>query len=882
MATWRRFQYQIVAQTLVPASLLTPVQTVSFDCPIISKQVTQYQTYAAPVLPPPEVLTEDKWHQPWSTPVRVVARTPQYQDVAVPLFIPVPASGPATGLIATIQSPTVFVPYQFQYEGRTKVPFAPSEVITTDKWIYPWSTPVRDRLGLRASQQPVSALVLDPSTEITQGFESRWHYAWSEPVRSRQLAPAYQQTFAFQPPSFEVVTTDKWFSPWREPVREKPGLKPHLQQAFIAPVLDPNTQVTQLLESRWHYAWSEPVRARPQLLPALQQAYAAPVSPVSAPAPGPATDLCAPVISTGVWVPYQTQYQSLAYSPFFVAETITVDKWFASWREPVREKPGLRASLQQAYAALVLNPNTQITQGYESRWHYAWSEPVRTRQLPTAQQQTLAQGEPSFEVITVDKWTYPWTEPVRTRQLATALQLEPAWGVFTPAITIDQYGWRQPLSDPTRTSAFLQSGFLQGINTSAPETVTADKWSYPWSELVRERPGLKAYLQQAFIGPVLDPNTQITQGYESRWHYAWSEPVRSRPYQTSLQPFQAFQLDPSTEVTQTYESRWHYPWSEPVRTRQLATAQQQAVGQGEPSFEVITTDKWTYPWSEPVRQKPGLSAYLQHFIAQTVLEPNTQITQGFESRWHYAWSEPVRTRVLPVAASQAQIPPIFIAETITVDKWYRALNEPVRVALRTSFFAPFTSDTATIPISRLTAWFSPLSEPSVKSRLRTPEYRAFTADTAAIPVRGNESLWHYAWSEPVRLPIGLKSYLQQTTSLATPPFPTFLRTIPWYAPFNEPVRLKPGLRPWYQQFYATDTKPPPVVILPISLTLNATEVNADSAIFGMVVYNQPIIPPPSAGPPVVSIEEIPAESGAKTSIEEEQAHDDAATSIEET
>jgi len=803
MATWRRFQYQIVAQTLVPASLLTPVQTVSFDCPIISKQVTQYQTYAAPVLPPPEVLTEDKWHQPWSTPVRVVARTPQYQDVAVPLFIPVPASGPATGLIATIQSPTVFVPYQFQYEGRTKVPSAPSEVITTDKWIYPWSTPVRDRLGLRASQQPVSALVLDPSTEITQGFESRWHYAWSEPVRSRQLAPAYQQTFAFQPPSFEVVTTDKWFSPWREPVREKPGLKPHLQQAFIAPVLDPNTQVTQGYESRWHYAWSEPVRARPQLLPALQQAYAAPVSPVSA--SGPATDLCAPVISTGIWAPYQVQYQSLAYAPFFVAETVTVDKW-----------------------------------------------------------------------------TYPWTEPVRTRQLATALQLEPAWGVFTPAITIDQYGWRQPLSDPTRTSAFLQSGFLQGINTSAPETVTADKWSYPWSEPVRERPGLKAYLQQAFIGPVLNPNTQITQNYESRWHYAWSEPVRSRPYQTSLQPFQAFQLDPSTEVTQTYESRWHYPWSEPVRTRQLATAQQQAVGQGEPSFEVITTDKWTYPWSEPVRQKPGLSAYLQHFIAQTVLEPNTQITQGFESRWHYAWSEPVRTRVLPVAASQAQIPPIFIAETITVDKWYRALNEPVRVALRTSFFAPFTSDTATIPISRLTAWFSPLSEPSVKSRLRTPEYRAFTADTAAIPVRGNESLWHYAWSEPVRLPIGLKSYLQQTTSLATPPFPTFLRTIPWYAPFNEPVRLKPGLRPWYQQFYATDTKPPPVVILPISLTLNATEVNADSAIFGMVVYNQPIIPPPSAGPPVVSIEEIPAESGAKTSIEEEQAHDDAATSIEET
>jgi hypothetical protein len=924
----------------------------------------------------------------------------QYQVKADPIPQPIPPPPPVFFLAATLLSVGIVVVSQFQYQAQAK-PIAPVETVTVDKWHELLSEPVRTRqLPTALQQQPV--LVLNPDTQVTQNYESRWHYQWSEPVR------------------------------------QKPGLHASAQ-SFIALQLDAGTQITQTYESRWHYPWSEPVRTR-QLAPAQQQSAAfvfVPPPPVAPALPTPSTGY------VGITVPYQLQYQGTT-APFFVGETITVDKWFASWRDPVRDKPGLRVS-QQPFQALILDPNTEITQTYESRWHYpwsepvrqkpglaaylqhfiaqtvlepntqiiqtyesrwhyAWSDPVRVRQLAPAQQQAAVQAPFVAETITVDKWFAPWREPVRERPgLRASLQPFQAF-ILDPSTEITQTyesRWHYPWSEPVRTRQ-LATAQQQPVAQGEPsfEIVTADKWIYPWTEPVRSKPGLLAALQHFTAQTVLDPDTQITQGYESKWHYAWSEPVRSRPYQTNLQPFQAFVLDPSTEITQTYESRWHYAWSEPVRVRQLATAQQQVATQGEPTFEIVTMDKWTYPWSEPVRQKPGLAAYLQHFIAQTVLNPETQITQGYESRWHYAWSEPVRqkpgllanlqqaqaqgpvqtpefitldkwfipwpepvrqkpglsaslqpffafvldpsteitqtyesrwhyawsepVRVRALATAQQQAlgePATSVFETITVDKWYRPFNEPVRTALRTAWYQPFTIDTAAIPvssneslwhqpwsepsvkyrlratwyqpytadtlaipISRLETWYSPLSEPSVKYRLRTPEYRAFTSDTAVIPSSRFEADWHYAWSEPVRLPVGLKSYLQQAPILAVPPFPTFQRTIPWLKPFDEPVRSKPGLAAQYQSFFTISPQP---LARDIFLTLSATEVNTDSASFAIAVYNQAVsiavsvreIPATLAS--VVSVKEIPAVLAAAVSTEEIPAVSAAAVSIEE-
>jgi hypothetical protein len=384
-----------------------------------------------------------------------------------------------------------------------------------------------------------------------------------------------------------------------------------------------------------------------------------------------------------------------------------------------------------------------------------------------------------------------------------------------------------------------------------------DKWTYPWSEPVRQKPGLAAYLQHFIAQTVLNPETQITQNYESRWHYAWSEPVRQKPGLLA-------------NLQQAYAAAVFTP-------------------------EFITPDKWFIPWPEPVRQKPGLLVTLQPFFA-FVLDPSTEITQTYESRWHYAWSDPVRVRALATAQQQALgEPATSVFETITVDKWYRPFNEPVRTALRTAWYQPFTIDTAAIPVSsneslwhqpwsepsvkyrlrtpwyqpytgdtqaiptgRLETWYQPLSEPSVKYRLRTPEYRPFTADTSVIPIRRLESSWHQAWSEPVRFPAGLKHYLQSFTSLAVPPFPTFQRIIPWLKPFDEPVRFKQGLGPQYQQFFTVSPEP---LARDIHLFLNATETNRDSASFAITVYNQAVSI-------VVAVKEIETIRGAAVAVKE--------------
>ena len=774
-----------VPQAPGPATDLTvPIYPVA----VTTTQQTQYQSYASP-LRPLETVTLDKWVSPWSEPARTrQLAAAQQQAVAAPLFIsetitvdkwfapwrePVRAKpGLSTslqqfytsGIEDTLEPGATYEsPWHYPWSepvrqkpgllaalqpDRTVSPIQPIENITPDKWFAPWREPVREKPGLRTSLQPFFAFVLDPSTEITQGYESRWHYPWSEPVRVRQLATAQQQSVAQGEPSFEVITADKWVYPWSEPVRQKPGLLAALQHFTAQTVLDPDTQITQNYESKWHYAWSEPVRVKPALQAGLQQPVAAPV---------------------------------------FVPETVTLDKWFALWREPVREKPGLRTNLQPFFA-FVLDPSTEITQSYESRWHYPWSEPVRTRQLATAQQQSVAQGEPSFEVITVDKWTYPWSEPVR------------------------------------------------------------------------QKPGLGTQLQQFYASPVFPPRDAAR---EDQWHQPWSEPARTRQFAPAYQ--QGFFT--SVRQPEPRVDSWVYPWSDPVRVRQLAVAQQQAYVAPVSTPEFITVDKWYAPWREPVREKPGLRASLHPFFA-FVLDPSTEITQGYESRWHYPWSEPVRIRALATAQQQAAIAPATsVFEIVTLDKWYWPLEQPVRVALRAPWYQPFTIDTAAIPIQRMETWYQPLSEPSVKYQLRTPWYQPFTIDTAVIPTKRLPT-WFYPWSDPVRQKPGLTAALQQAAILQTPPFPTFIKTINWYAPLNEPVRLKQGLGARYQQAFTIDQHP---LISQILLTLSATEVNTDSALFSMSVYNQVAPPTPSAPSPIVSIKEIPTVSGAASSITEPEA-----------
>lgn len=660
MAPRKRLQYQQLAFVPVVVAASTFVITSALSSPVHYKQRFIYQSHTEPVFVPPQVVTEGSFVYPWSEPVRLKqGLAPQQQQTyAAPVFV--------------------------------------AETVTSDKWYQAFSEPVRQKVGLKSHlQQPFIATTLDPNTQITQNYESRWHQPWSEPKRFKPQLPAAEQQFiAFTSPVIETITEDKWHQPWSEPTRRRGINTAVATSGLISPTITDEHCAFQfdafqfsafqvcVVLPQWEQPWT-------QLWNTKRLSAAVSAS------------------SGGVLTPV-------------VTETVTVDKWFKDLSEPKRFKLSLGPHLQQFIAQVVLT-DRQITDTYESRWHQPWTEPVRFRRFPTAGQQAFALGVPSFEIITVDKWVYPWSEPVR------------------------------------------------------------------------QKIGQKAHLQQSFIGVVLNPETQITQNYESRWHQ---------------------------------------PWSEPVRFRRFAASQQQFLAAPSRVLDNVTPDKWIYAWSEPVRQKVGLKVYLQQAFIAPTLNPDTQITQGYESRWHYAWSEPVRLRRFPTAEQQAfAAPPTSVFETVTVDKWVYPWSSPVRFRIdprrAISLAAPFIAGPVLNPDTQIT--------------------------------QNYESRWHQPWSEPRRFKRGLGAWLQQSATLHTPPFPNFITTINWYAALSEPVRQPQGFKVWLQPFLAL--YPRTAGVPDVIVTLSATEINSDSAFFGISEYK----PAHKAN---VSIEEIPDLRRGNLSIEE--------------
>lgn len=160
-----------------------------------------------------------------------------------------------------------------QYQVKTDPVFTGGETVTADKWIYPWSEPVRYKkieIALIASGNfftPAS-----PFPEVV--FEDRWHYPWSEPVRQRQgLGPQYQQYNTLDTQQIPTNVGMAWFGWLSEPVREKPGLGAWLQKtiALDVPVQPPAATLIQ-----WFGWLSEPVREKIGLKAELQRAFTGP------------------------------------------------------------------------------------------------------------------------------------------------------------------------------------------------------------------------------------------------------------------------------------------------------------------------------------------------------------------------------------------------------------------------------------------------------------------------------------------------------------------------------------------------------------------------------------------------------------------------------
>src|SRR6266481_39043 len=180
----------------------------------------QYQQHTEPVSTLPETVTESRWHQPWSEPLR--------PKIAAGLAIALMASG----LFAPVLDPDTQITQKFP------------------KWYQPLSEPVRIKPALAVALQRAPTFYTGAAPFPETVTESRWHQPWSEPVRVKQgLGAANQQVLAFNPFPLPTVTVNTgWFNPFTNPPKKLSlATASHQFAAYVGAAPFPET----VTESRW-------------------------------------------------------------------------------------------------------------------------------------------------------------------------------------------------------------------------------------------------------------------------------------------------------------------------------------------------------------------------------------------------------------------------------------------------------------------------------------------------------------------------------------------------------------------------------------------------------------------------------------------------------
>lgn len=263
-----------------------------------------------------------------------------------------------------------------------------------------------------------------------------------------------------------------------------------------------------------------------------------------------------------------------------------------------------------------------------------------------------------------------------------------------------------------------------------------------------------------------------------------------------------------------------------------------AVNDGIAQYESAYHQLWSEPSAFKQAIKPVLAiALIASGLFAPVLTPN-QITDQFESRWHYPWSEP----------------PAYL----------RSIDSRRAIALAASGeFAPVQFE-AIEPGPRLIEWWQPFAEPvRIKAALLAALQQWDALQVPVVPPSSNLTQWFNNLSEPVRTRPLLPAPDQPFFYFE--PEPPEAMEIPWFNWLTEPVRLPIGLKVWLQHYWEGPNRLLPPVN--VTATLDATETNADAALFGIYVYNA--VTSTTAGTSAnVSITEIPVENSAVASLRE--------------
>lgn len=393
----------------------------------------------------------------------------------------------------------------------------------------------------------------------------------------------------------------------------------------------------------------------------------------------------------------------------------------------------------------------------------------------------------------------------------------PLAGTSAPE-TITEDKWHQPLSLPTLRSSLavaliVASGaVISPFGLTQAEAVTADRWVQPFSapQTLAKR-GLPVNEQQSFaFVPVVSTAEDVTL---DKWFSPLREPVRVR-VSIDVNKQQVFAFVANDPIADTNTGKWFAPLSEPSvkQARPVAFQQSLALGLSDP-IASTDTGKWYAPLASPTRRAPFQAQAL--FFAQP-----EDVTVA---KWLAPFSEPVRRGGLGAAQQQAAAfypGPVVAAETVTVDKWFSPFAETQRQKIGLAVYqqdptfyveaAPF-AETTTVD-----RWFAPLGEPNAKQRRGLPASEQLSF-AFAQPEDVTVSRWLRPLDEPTRRR-GLNAAQQQTAALVeASPFPETVSIDRWLQPLSEPQRSRLSVSAHSQQAFAFWPYPLPNFNAPIGV-----------------------------------------------------------------
>ncbi len=420
-----RFAVALIASgfigTLGPVSGSGNVAFASTNTIVPYSQTLLYQSIADRVpLAIPSALP-DRWVQPFSQPTLRKGPNAALQAPALSWGYSTPIGGTGTDDVRFSASQTI-VPYEqtLLYQSIAQpVQFATAETITVDKWLAPFSTPVR------AVTRPAPEELFFVGSDTAR--DNRWLALFSEPVRRK---PTVQPDALAWAPFTQAPKTD-WIGPFSDPTRRKPTVHPDAVTFHPFPFT--------VEGYGWRAPFSEPARRQVRIQP---------------------------------------DAQSWSYFTPAPTEVVTVDKWFSAFAEQARIKVGLGAHLQKP---VTLDPFPITVEAY--RWQQPFSEPVRIRRTAEFPALSYSYFVAVVETVTVDKWhqslsqptlrkaavypavafhpfpvtvaEYRWQQPLSepTRRKADNQPAALYWSGFTPALST---GWIPPLSQPTYRIRFAE------------------------------------------------------------------------------------------------------------------------------------------------------------------------------------------------------------------------------------------------------------------------------------------------------------------------------------------------------------------------------------------------------------------------------------------